>query len=397
MTLPPSPSSPPPPPLPPSLPPQVAALSPCSDLKVSTTKAALLPAYFEAYTRVIDTLLSNNCEFRPTSFSTSPSSSASDSTTPPNDGDLKILPRDRDICLSLYDTITGAPTKTKILNKISNRVSRTMLYGDEDDVAKLTTELTTGKGPFVEEWLGGVEEGGLKCDEDVYYDSLIAHLTGGLEAPAPAAMGGGYSNAYQRFMTLLVQELGTRSASIDPEMFDSFVRWESTLRKNLTQDMWDPHPKELTGQWTLMDSGPNPGSAPAAASPAGATGGKGKGKSQRTANLVFRRDGTLRVPPELGLDGSWSFEPGPTHLDTIRFEVRLGTPDNRVLAYTGYVDRGQRIETRFSKRPIKMKGRVVLRVRGEPRSSSKFTMQLCKKNMLLENLVVGSTRGTLQE
>jgi len=146
-----------------------------------------------------------------------------------------------------------------------------------------------------------------------------------------------------------------------------------------------------------MDSGPNPGSAPAAASPAGATGGKGKGESQRTANLVFRRDGTLRVPPELGLDGSWSFEPGPTHLDTIRFELRLGTPDNRVLAYTGYVDRGQRIETRFSKRPIKMKGRAVLMVRGEPRSSSKFTMQLCKKNMLLENLVVGSTRGTLQE
>jgi hypothetical protein len=270
-----------------------------------------------------------------------------------------------------------------------------MLYGDEDDVAKLTTELTTGKGSFVDEWLGGEEEGG-KCDESVYYDSLIAHLTGGLEAPAPAAMGGGYSNAYQRFMTLLVQELGTRSASVDPEMFDSFVRWESTLRKNLTQDMWDPHPKELTGQWTLMDSGPYPGSATAAASSAG-SGGKDKAKSQRTANLVFRRDGTLRVPPELGLDGSWSFEPGPTHLDTIRFELRLGTPDNRVLAYTGYVDRGQRIETRFSKRPIKMKGRVVLRVRGEPRSSSKFTMQLCKKNMLLENLVVGSTRGTLQE
>lgn len=341
--------------------------------------------------RVIDTLISNNCEFRSISAST-PSSEVG--TTPSNDGDLKILPRDRDICLSLYDTITGAQTKTKILNKISNRVSRTMLYGDEDDVAKLTTELTTGKASFVDEWLDGEAERG--CDESVYYDSLISHLTGGLEAPAPAAMGGGYSNAYQRFITLLVQELGTRSASVDPEMFDAFVRWESTLRKNLTQDMWDPHPKELTGQWTLMDSGPNPGSAAMATSGGGSAGSKNKGKL-RTANLVFRRDGTLRVPPELGLDGSWSFEPGPTHLDTIRFELRLGTPDNRVLAYTGYVDRGQRIETRFSKRPIKMKGRVVLRVRGEPRSSSKFTMELCKKNMLLENLVVGSTRGTLQE
>ncbi|TFJ80270.1 hypothetical protein NSK_008413 [Nannochloropsis salina CCMP1776] len=307
----------------------------------------------------------------------------------PSPPPLKVRPRDRDICLSLYDTITGAPTKTKVLNTISNRVSRTMLYGDEDDVAKLTDELTKGKPGFLEKWVGG-DEG---CDEAVYYGALIAYLTGGLEAPAPAAMGGGYSNAYQRFTTSLVQELGTRSASVDPEMFDAFVRWESTLRKNLTQDMWDRHPKELTGQWTLVDSGPNPAGATTLPG-SGAETGKGE---QRSANLVFRRDGTLRVPPELGMDGTWSFEPGPTHLDTIRFELRQGTPDNRVLCYTGYVDRGQRIETRFSKRPIKMKGRVVLRARGEARSSGKFSMQLCKKNTLLENLVVGSTRGSVQE
>ncbi len=348
----------------------VSSLSPCSELRVSDAKAALQPAYIPAYGRVLETLLGNSCEFR-----ASPSSPEEDKK------DAKLRPRDRDICLSLYDTITGAPTKTKVLNVISNRVSRTMLYGDEDDVAKLTTELTSGRAAFLDQWVGGEAA----CDEGVFYDSLLAHLTGGLEAPPPAAMGGGFSNAYQRFMGLLVQEVGSRSASVDGELFDSFVRWESTLRKNLTQDMWDPHPKELTGQWTLTDNGANPATLVE------------KKKDQRVSSLVFRRDGTLRLPPELGLDGSWSFEPGPTHLDTIRFTIRLGTPDNRVLSYTGYVDRGQRIETRFSKRPIKMKGRVVLRVRGEARSSSEFKMMLCKKNMLLENLVVGSTRGTLQE
>jgi len=364
---------------------QVVALSPCSDLEVNATKGALVPPYTQAYARVLDTLLSNDCELRHSDSSALSTTASTDPPSPP----LKVRPRDRDICLSLYDTITGAPTKTKVLNTISNRVSRTMLYGDEDDVAKLTNELTKGKPGFLEKWVGG-EEG---CDEAVYYGALIAYLTGGLEAPAPAAMGGGYSNAYQRFTTSLVQELGTRSASVDPEMFDAFVRWESTLRKNLTQDMWDRHPKELTGQWTLVDSGPNPAGATTLPVP-GAETGKGE---QRSANLVFRRDGTLRVPPELGMDGTWSFEPGPTHLDTIRFELRQGTPDNRVLCYTGYVDRGQRIETRFSKRPIKMKGRVVLRARGEARSSGKFSMQLCKKNTLLENLVVGSTRGSVQE
>jgi hypothetical protein len=363
----------------------VVALSPCSDLEVNATKGALVPPYTQAYARVLDTLLSNDCELRHSESNALPTTASTDPPPPP----LKVRPRDRDICLSLYDTITGAPTKTKVLNTISNRVSRTMLYGDEDDVAKLTDELTKGKPGFLEKWVGG-DEG---CDEAVYYGALIAYLTGGLEAPAPAAMGGGYSNAYQRFTTSLVQELGTRSASVDPEMFDAFVRWESTLRKNLTQDMWDRHPKELTGQWTLVDSGPNPAGATTLPG-SGAETGKGE---QRSANLVFRRDGTLRVPPELGMDGTWSFEPGPTHLDTIRFELRQGTPDNRVLCYTGYVDRGQRIETRFSKRPIKMKGRVVLRARGEARSSGKFSMQLCKKNTLLENLVVGSTRGSVQE
>lgn len=171
--------------------------------------------YHEPYARVIDTLLSNNCEFRSMGLK-----------------EPKVRPRDRDICLSLYDTITGAPTRTKQLNALSNRVARTMLYGDEEDVAKLVRGMQTGRQAFLDEWVAGDE----RTDEAFYYDSLLASLQTGLDAPAPpAAMGGGYSNAYQRFMAFLVQELGSRPASVDGELFDSFVRWESSLRKNLTQ------------------------------------------------------------------------------------------------------------------------------------------------------------------
>ena len=105
----------------------------------------------------------------------------------------------------------------------------------------------------------------------------------------------------------------------------------------------------------------------------------------------------MKLPPGLGVEGTWSFEPGPTHLDTIRFEIRLGTPDRRVLAYTGYVDRGQRIETRFSRRAIKMKGRMTLKVRGEPRASSKFSMELERKKKLLGGLGVGSGAQSQRE
>lgn len=356
----------------------VSALSPCSELHVCSTKEKLQGSavFQEAYSRVVDTLLSTNCEFRSIGLK-----------------EAKVRPIDRDICLSLYDTITGAATKTKVLNVLSNRVARTMLYGDEEDVAKLTSEMQGKEAAFLEEWVG-LGADAKETDECLYYESLLGHLTGGLDAPAPRLAGGGFSNAYQRFMTLLVQELGTRPAPVDDVVFDSFVRWESSLRKNLTQSVWDPHPKELTGQWTLMDLGTS-----STGNSAGASAAAAASNSMRISSIGFRKDGTLRLPAGLGLDGWWSFEPGPTHLDTIRFEIRLGTPDNRVLAYTGYIDRGQRIETRFSKREIKMKGRRLLKVRGEARASSKFTMMSERRNKLglgrLQN--TNANAGTLIE
>ena len=54
-------------------------------------------------------------------------------------------------------------------------------------------------------------------------------------------------------------------------------------------------------------------------------------------------------------------EPGPTHLDTCQMVIEMA--DNKgkteLSTFMGYVDRGQRIESRFSKRPIRMSGLVV--------------------------------------
>jgi hypothetical protein len=69
---------------------------------------------------------------------------------------------------------------------------------------------------------------------------------------------------------------------------------------------------------------------------------------------------------------SWRLDPGPTHLDTCYISVEaprgsfagvVGTVDGagvtETLTFMGYVDRGQRIESRFSKRQIRMSGLVV--------------------------------------
>ena len=88
----------------------------------------------------------------------------------------------------------------------------------------------------------------------------------------------------------------------------------------------------------------------------------------------------------------WRLDPGPTHLDTCYITVAAprgtlggsavrdflgsdrgnrgansgsssgggsdGAPEKEILTFMGYVDRGQRIEARFSKRPVRMSGLV---------------------------------------
>lgn len=53
-----------------------------------------------------------------------------------------------------------------------------------------------------------------------------------------------------------------------------------------------------------------------------------------------------------------------------------GSGGGTTLYYTGYVDRGARIEARFSKRFLKMTGRMNSVVRGQERPSTRFAMRL---------------------
>ena len=59
-------------------------------------------------------------------------------------------------------------------------------------------------------------------------------------------------------------------------------------------------------------------------------------------------------PPLKGL--RWRLDPGPTHLDTCTFQVL--SDDGAILQYRGFVDRGARLEARFSNRSIKIRGGV---------------------------------------
>lgn len=77
--------------------------------------------------------------------------------------------------------------------------------------------------------------------------------------------------------------------------------------------------------------------------------------------MTFLDNGNVQVPPPLeGL--RWRLDPGPTHLDTCTFQV-LSTIDRTILQYRGFIDRGARLEARFSKRPIRIRGSVMFQMR----------------------------------
>ncbi len=42
--------------------------------------------------------------------------------------------------------------------------------------------------------------------------------------------------------------------------------------------------------------------------------------------VSFRKDGSVQIPPEKGVGLQWRVEPGPTHLDTIYFEMIPAAP-----------------------------------------------------------------------
>ena len=84
------------------------------------------------------------------------------------------------------------------------------------------------------------------------------------------------------------------------------------------------------------------------------------GETIGTTKVTLGEEGqvTLEAPLE-GL--RWRLDPGPTHLDTCTFQV-LNT-DGTILLYRGFIDRGARLEARFSKRPMRIRGSVSFQMR----------------------------------
>lgn len=47
--------------------------------------------------------------------------------------------------------------------------------------------------------------------------------------------------------------------------------------------------------------------------------------------VAFRKDGSVQIPAKKGVGLQWRVEPGPTHLDTIYFEMNPAAPTVRAV------------------------------------------------------------------
>lgn len=87
-----------------------------------------------------------------------------------------------------------------------------------------------------------------------------------------------------------------------------------------------PRPHDLVGSWALETSGWNGLSD----KPMDGSTAEAEDLGLNDLVVAFRKDGTVQVPVDKGVGLQWKVEPGPTHLDTVYFEmiptVRIMTP-----------------------------------------------------------------------
>lgn len=255
---------------------------------------------------------------------------------------------------------SNEPSMTRQLNALSNIAKRALLFGGDQEILVLSETLEADKAAFIQRWYPGTS-----YDIDVteesrpgvqFFNNLVCLLRkcyaegsiSDLEPPLPICAS--YANSYERLVANLV-ELGSgyinpwslqKILSVLPktptEEFGRFAKWETSLRK-ISPDI-NAYPSDLIGKWQVQDE----------------VGGETIGISI----VEFELDGKVAVsPPMLGL--RWRLDPGPTHLDTCTFQVL--SEDGAILQYRGFVDRGARLESRFSRRSIKIQGAVTFQMR----------------------------------
>jgi len=256
------------------------------------------------------------------------------------------------------------PTMTRELNSLSNIVQRALLFGGDQEILVLFETLVADRPRFAERWYPA--SGDVNDEQELeeekrpgvqYFNCLLKLLSecynygvvSTLAPPLPLIVS--YANSYERLMATLV-ELGSGYIKPAPgdvmslpkprnskEELGRFAVWESTFRQQNGADV-SAYPEDLVGKWEVQDL----------------IGSELIGVS----TVEFLPQGEVFVAEPLeGL--RWRLDPGPTHLDTCTFQVL--SDDKTILQYRGFIDRGARLESRFSKRPINIRGSVMFQMR----------------------------------
>jgi len=287
-------------------------------------------------------------------------------------------------------------------------VKRCVLFGGDNELLVLTETLEADRAPFIRKWYPGTND---DIQQDLkqetrpgvqYFNCLVQLLKdcyqyGVLTDISPSLpLASSYANSYERLTALLV-ELGSGyikpisvktatdgnllSAKSKPktptEEFVRFSQLEFALRRT-TPDTTDYYPDDLIGTWRVSD--------------------QIEGKVIGTSTVVFNPEGELYVPPPLrGL--SWRLDPGPTHLDTCTFQVL--SEDGAILQYRGFMDRGARIESRFSKRGVKIRGAVTFQMRDgldvANFEGGRGALDVDKRDILPVTIETGTTRFVMSK
>ncbi len=294
------------------------------------------------------------------------------------------------------------PSMTRQLNVLSNVIQRTLLFGGYQELLVLYETLEADKPAFIRRWYprNSITDENLGDMIDVdptqetrsgvqYFNCLLqllkdCYVKGPItDLMPPFPLGQTYSNAFERLTASLV-EMGSgyvrpissigvpRSRGMQPlpknakEEFGRFAEWERQFRQGSKQREFNSYPNDLVGRWLVKD--------------------EVQGKTIGVTTVTFKPEGVVDVEEPLqGL--RWRLDPGPTHLDTCTFQV-LGE-DGAILQYKGFVDRGARLEARFSRRPITIRGEVRFQMRD---SELAFLADDYRKDMLPILSSTGRTR-----
>lgn len=256
------------------------------------------------------------------------------------------------------------PSVTRQLNVLSNIAQRALLFGGDQELLVLADTLEADRSAFVERWYpntGGISDDYSPEDETrhgVQFLNCLVRLLRecydngvvvSLEPPLPLSQS--YANSYERLVAGAVElgsgylkplpsnVMGMPKPRTAKEELGRFAVWESAFRQSSAADV-SSYPEDLEGVWEVRDE----------------IGGETIG----TSLVTLQEQGAVEVAPPLeGL--RWRLDPGPTHLDTCTFQVL--SSDGTILQYRGFIDRGARLESRFSRRPIRIRGSVMFQMR----------------------------------